>query len=54
MKQTYIHPEMETVVLEAEQMLAGSDRIPFDPNEGIPASQERKNPWSCSNWSEFE
>jgi hypothetical protein len=54
MKKTYIHPKITIVTLEVESLLAGSDRIPIDPNAGIPATNKRNDPWNYSNWSESE
>ena len=45
MKHKYIKPETEVIRLNAETMMAMSDRIPIEDTPGIPAAREKRSLW---------
>jgi hypothetical protein len=45
MKHKYIKPETEVIRLNAETMMAMSDRIPMEDTPDIPAAREKRSLW---------
>lgn len=45
MKHKYIKPETEVIRLDADAMMAMSNRIPMEDTPGIPAAREKRSLW---------
>lgn len=52
MKKTYIQPTIKTLEIISEGMIAGSDRVPVDPNPGDPATNKKDRSWGKDIWTE--